>query len=157
MITFRNVSERDSEFIEKVYRSTREDELKLTNWSEDQKQRFIMMQSMAQLADYKQKFKGATYQVILFKNKPAGRLFQWESDEAIHVIDISLLPEFRGKGIGKKILTDILQSAKTKNKKVTLNVLKNSDAKRLYSRLGFKKTKDSNQHYEYMEWRFTVR
>ena len=150
MIKFRNVDDKDQLFIEKVYRSTREKELSLTNWPEDQKQRFVIMQFMAQLTDYKINFKDATHQVILYQKKPAGRLYLWESDQEIRVIDITLLPEFQNKGIGRKILTDIIETAKQKNKKVTLHVVHGNPAKKLYERLGFKKVNNNNTH-DYME------
>jgi ribosomal protein S18 acetylase RimI-like enzyme len=150
MITYKNIETKDQEFIERVYRSTREIELNLTSWPEDQKQRFIIMQLMAQLTEYNNKFKNASYQVLLFKKKPAGRLYTWESNSEIRIIDISLLPEFQGKGIGTKVLTDIIGSAKQRSKTVTLYVAHGNPVKKLYERLGFKKISDSTTH-EYME------
>ncbi len=150
MITFKNIENRDQRFIEKLYRSTREKELNLTNWPEEVKHSFIIMQLTAQLADYKSKYPGATFQVILYKKKQAGRLYLWESKNDIHIIDISLLPEFQGKGIGNKILKELINSARQKSKMVSLYVIRDNPAKRLYQRLGFKKVSDNNMH-EYME------
>ncbi len=53
MISFRQIKDSDILFVEKVYRSTREKGLSLTNWPEEQKNAFIIMQSMAQEAEYK--------------------------------------------------------------------------------------------------------
>ena len=53
---------------------------------------------------------------------PAGRLYLWEMNGEIWIIDISLLPEFRGKGIGRKILTEIIEKSRKKNKTVALHV-----------------------------------
>ena len=53
MLLSKYCTENDIQFIVAVYRSTREEELKLTNWTEEQKSAFIYMQSMAQLAEYK--------------------------------------------------------------------------------------------------------
>ena len=69
MIALRPAEEKDESFIETVYRSTREDELKLTQWTEQQKWAFVKMQSMAQLSEYKTKFPGAAFQVIIFKKQ----------------------------------------------------------------------------------------
>ena len=104
MIKLRPVGEKDNAFIETVYRSTREDELKLINWTEQQKWAFISMQSMAQLAEYKTKFPDAAFQVIIYEKKDAGRFYTWENENEIRLIDITLLPPFRGKGIGKFLL-----------------------------------------------------
>jgi ribosomal protein S18 acetylase RimI-like enzyme len=150
MISFKTISPSDQSFIEKLYRSTREKELSITNWPEDQKQRFCIMQSIAQEADYKKNYKDASYQLILYKNKAAGRLYLWETDKEIHIIDISLLPEFQGKGIGRQILTDIIQSAKEKNKIVALRVVPDNPAKKLYEKLGFN-TISKEATRDYME------
>ena len=150
MITFKNVEDKDQQFIEMVYRSTREKELSLTNWPEDQKHRFIIMQSIAQLAEYKKNYKDAVYKIIRYKNKSAGRLYLWESNREIRIIDISLLPEFQGKGIGGKVLSDIIKSAKQQNKIVSLTVFHDNPVKKLYERLGFKKISHNNNR-EYME------
>jgi ribosomal protein S18 acetylase RimI-like enzyme len=94
--------------------------------------------------------KDASYQLILYKNKAAGRLYLWETDKEIHIIDISLLPEFQGKGIGTQILTDIIQAAKEKNKIVALCVVPGNPAKKLYEKLGFKTIRSENTR-DYME------
>ena len=39
------------------------------------------MQSMAQLAEFKIKLPGASWQVITFNKQDAGRFYTWEDDE----------------------------------------------------------------------------
>jgi GNAT superfamily N-acetyltransferase len=150
MITLKTVEAKDQLFIEKLYRSTRENELNFTNWTEEEKNIFCLSQMFAQLAEYKNKYKDATYQVIIYKKKPVGRLYLNESDKETRVLDISILPAFRGRGIGRSILTDIIKKARQKNKITTLNVAIGNPAKKLYESIGFKKISASNTH-EYME------
>ena len=69
MIQLRPLEEKDAAFIEAVYRTAREAELNLTNWSEYQKNAFISMQSTAQHAEYKTKFPNVRFQVITFNKK----------------------------------------------------------------------------------------
>ena len=154
MISFKPITSADQAFVEAVYRSTREAELQRTSWTEEQKQAFIIMQSMAQLADYKRNNPTAAYEIILYNKKPAGRIFWVERETEIALIDLALLPRFQGKGIGKTIIEQVQQKAARKNKAVTLSVLKGNPAKRLYERLGFKKVDDKN-NYEYLAWRST--
>jgi ribosomal protein S18 acetylase RimI-like enzyme len=144
------VIEKDESFIEAVYRSTREAELKITNWSEEQKTLFVKMQSMAQLAEYKAKFPGAAWQVIAYKKKDAGRMYTWESDTEIRLIDITLLPAFRGKGIGTFLLKELIKRSGIVRKKISLHVEPANPALYLYLRLGFVKQKTNGRHY-YME------
>ena len=144
MISFKPMEDEDMDFIERVYGSTREKELSTTNWTQEQKRSFVIMQSVAQLSEYRSKYQGATYEVILVKKKPAGRLFLWETDNEIRIVDIALLPEFSGKGIGKKILTGIIEAARKKHKAITLHVLRDNPAIRLYESLGFRTVHDKD-------------
>lgn len=150
MIQLRPVEEKDNLFIEAVYRSTREKELALTNWTEQQKQAFIIMQSMAQLADYKKNCPGAVYQIIIYKKQAAGRFYTWENENEIRVIDITLLPAFRGKGIGTHLLKELIEKSNAFQKKISLHVEPDNPALKLYSRLGFVYVKKNGRHY-YME------
>ena len=150
MIQLRPVEKKDDSFIETVYRSTREDELNLTNWNEQQKNVFSIMQSMAQLAEYKTKFHGAACQVIIYNNQDAGRFYTWENDNEIRLIDITLLPQFRGKGIGTSLLQELIKKSNKVQKKISLHVDPVNPALQLYRRLGFIHIKNNGRHY-YME------
>ena len=150
MIELRPVEKEDESFIEAVYGSTREDELKLTNWPEQQKRAFIIMQSMAQLAEYKAKFPGAAFEVIVYKRKDIGRYYTWENDTEIRLIDITLLPAFRNKGIGTFLLKDLIKKSIKVQKKISLHVDPANPALHLYLDLGFIHIKNNGRHY-YME------
>ena len=150
MTTLRPIVKNDDSFIETVYRSTREDELKLTDWTEQQKKAFIMMQSMAQMSEYKTKFPGAAYQVIVFNKMDVGRFYTWESENEIRLIDITLLPRFRGKGLGTSLLRDLIKRSNKVQKKISLHVDPVNPALQLYQRLGFIYIKNNGRHY-YME------
>lgn len=150
MITLRPVEEKDNIFIETVYRSTREKELNFTNWGEEQKRAFIRMQSAAQMAEYKTKFPGAAWQIIVYKKKDAGRFFTWENDIEIRVIDITLLPPFIGKGIGTFLLQELIKRANEVQKKISLHAEPGNPALQLYLRLGFIHIRNNGRHY-YME------
>ncbi len=150
MIELRPEVKKDTAFIEAVYRSAREAELNLTNWTEEQKNAFALMQSMAQLSEYKIKFPGALFQVIVFNKRNAGRLYTCETDNEIRLIDITLLPQFRCKGIGTTLLGDLIKRSDKVQKKISLHVDPISPALHLYRRLGFIHIKNNGRHY-YME------
>jgi len=154
MIELRAVTPGDESFIEKVYRSTREAELEMTNWPEEQKNAFIIMQSMAQEAEYRAKFSNAVFQLVLYKKKPAGRFYTWEGEEEIRLIDITLLPEFRGKGIGSFLLNELISRSAKSRKKISLHVDPGNPAISLYNRNGFVHI-SNNGRYCYMERPFS--
>ena len=150
MIQLRPVEEKDAAFIEAVYRTTREAELNLTNWSEHQKKAFISMQLTAQLTEYKTKFPDASFQVIIYNKKDAGRFYTSENENEIRLLDITLLPQFRGKGIGKHLLQRLMQRSNKVKKKIALHVIASNPALKLYQRSGFVYIKKDGFYY-YME------
>ncbi len=113
---------------------------------------FCRMQFGAQTADYRANYPDASFQIIERDGMAAGRLLVLRSEEAIHVIDIALLPEHRGAGIGTKLLKELQDEAKAAGKPLTIHVERFNPALRLYERLGFKQVEEKGV-YLLMEWR----
>lgn len=149
-ITYRPVAEGDLPFLKRVYRSTREDELQLTGWDEAFKETFIDQQFTAQHQYYREAYHDASFQVILLDGKEAGRLYVWESDRQIRIVDIALLPEFRNQGIGTTILRGLITKADISGRILSIHVEAYNPALNLYKRLGFIQ-KDQTGIYFYME------
>jgi ribosomal protein S18 acetylase RimI-like enzyme len=149
-IIFTAITEDNLIFLKKVYRSTREEELRLTSWDEKQKSDFIDQQFNAQHVYYHQVYEGASFSIIQTNNQPAGRLYIWETESQIRIIDIALLPEFRGQGIGSFILQDLIKQSELKNKIISIHVENFNPAMSWYERLGFK-PKDETGVYLYLE------
>ena len=149
-ISLRKIEDSDIPFLKKVYRSTREDELNLTDWTDEQKQQFTDQQFDAQHNYYQQVYSGASFEIIYSDGQPAGRLYAWESGSQIRIVDISLLPEFRNNGIGNRILNSLIEKSEAGSKILSIHVEYYNRALSLYKRLGFKQ-KDQTGVYFYME------
>jgi ribosomal protein S18 acetylase RimI-like enzyme len=147
----RPVTPEDEPFLARLYASTREQELAQTNWSSEQKAIFCRMQFNAQTADYERNYPDASFQIIKRDGVAAGRLLVLREDEKIHVIDIALLPEHRGAGIGTKFLRELQEEAKAVGKKLSIHVEQFNPARRLYERLGFQQVEEKGV-YLLMEW-----
>ncbi len=52
-------------------------------------------------------------------------------------LSVAVLPEYRGRGIGASLLTQLLQAASNHHAAVSLSVAAENPALRLYQRLGF--------------------
>ena len=141
----------DADFLFRLYASTRAEEMKLVPWNEAQKEAFLRMQFQAQTTHYHQYYPDASYEVILREGKAVGRLYIHRSEDAILLIDIALLPEHRGGGIGGRLLNEILSQASREGKRVQIHVERNNPALSLYTRLGFHKVEDKGVYY-FMEW-----
>ena len=146
-ITFRKLRESDFPFLKKLYRTTREQELILTDWTEEQKESFIEFQFNAQHSHYSNSYDNIEFKIILHSNKPIGRLYLWETEHQLRIVDIALMPESTGKGIGTKILSSLIQQSEQSGKKLNIHVEYYNPALRLYERLGFEKTDDTGMYF----------
>ncbi len=149
-IKFRAVTNSDFAFLRKLYRSTREDELNATGWDEDQKDKFIDFQFNAQHSHYLVSFKGTDFLIIVMNRTDIGCLYLWRKENQILIIDITLSEKYRGKSIGTKILTGLIEESNKTGKKLNLHVEQNNPALKLYERLGFR-IKDDTRVYYFME------
>jgi ribosomal protein S18 acetylase RimI-like enzyme len=146
-ISLRPITDADLPFLYEVYASTRAHEMTLVNWSDAQKEAFVRMQFEAQHAHYREHFVGATFEIIVKDRVQIGRLYLLRETPAVRIIDITLLPEHRGKGTGSAILNEIIQDAAKTRKPVQIHVEKFNPALHLYERLGFEKIADKGVYY----------
>lgn len=136
-LALRPAGDDDYEFLERVYASTRAEELAPVPWPDEQKRMFLAQQFAAQGAHYAEHYPDASFDVVLVDGEPAGRLIVARRKGAILVIDISLLPEHRSRGIGTRLLRPILDGASRLGATVTVHVERFNRARTLYERLGF--------------------
>jgi ribosomal protein S18 acetylase RimI-like enzyme len=141
----------DEEFLFAVYASTRASEMELVPWTTEQKDSFLRMQSRAQRSHYAAYYPKAVYNLVLIDGQPAGRLFLHRQESEIRIIDIALLPAYRGQGIGTTILKEILQEGRERNLPVTIHVERFNPALHLYVRLGFRLAEDKGVYY-FLRW-----
>ena len=151
VVTTRAISLEDEPFLRRVYAGTREEELAVVPWNVDQKEAFLRMQFDAQHQYYQDQFPDASYDVILREGQPVGRLYVDRREDEIRIIDIALLPEARGNGIGGALLDDLIAEARTLNKPVRIHVERGNRALSLYQRLGFSEIGQTD-FYFLMEW-----
>jgi GNAT superfamily N-acetyltransferase len=130
-----------------VYAGTREEELAPLGWDEGQRQAFLTMQFHAQDRYYREKFSDAAFLIVLCHGRPAGRLYVHRGAEEILIVDIALLPDYRGRGIGGALLGDLLAEADRAGKPVRIHVEHANPALRLYQRLGFVRVGDTGVYH----------
>jgi ribosomal protein S18 acetylase RimI-like enzyme len=152
MFLLRPVTPEDEPFLFYLYAGTRSAEMALLDWTEEQKKIFLRMQFEAQQRFYRDQFRAARFDAVEMDGKPAGRLYVDRTPEELRIIDISLLPECQGRGIGKALIHQVLAEASDANLPVRIHVLKGNPARKLYGQLGFVTTGET-EIYDLMEWR----
>ncbi len=96
-------------------------------------------------------YQNARFDIIEQEETPVGRLYVHRLHDEIRVIDIALLPEHRGRGLGGGLLRALLEEAAAVGKPVYIYVEQFNPAMRLYQRLGFVAITDEGV-YGLMKW-----
>lgn len=151
-ISFRPMREDDKPFLAELYSSTRWDELQPVPWTDEEKINFLRWQFEAQHTHYTKYFPNARFDLILYKNRPIGRLYIDQREDEIRIVDIALLPQYRNQGIGARLIKDVLADATKRGLVVRIHVEHNNPAMNLYDRLGFKKINEEGIYW-LMEWK----
>jgi ribosomal protein S18 acetylase RimI-like enzyme len=150
-IARRPATDHDRGFLERVYASTREVELAAVPWSAAEKTAFLRQQFKTQHEYYRQVYPDAEYSILTCEGQDIGRLYVARLERETVIVDIALLPSWRGRGLGTQILSGLLAEAASMGRPVTLHVEKNNPAVRLYRRLGFSEAEDQGV-YTSMRW-----
>jgi GNAT superfamily N-acetyltransferase len=150
-VKLRPVCPEDRSWLLHLYATTRSAELALMPWDEATKQAFLTLQYEAQRLDYRARFPEASFDVVEWDGEPVGRLYVDRSGGETHLIDITLLPDHQGRGLGSTLLKSLLQESAATGHPVTLHVQARNPARRLYERLGFETVVDEGV-YRLMLW-----
>jgi GNAT superfamily N-acetyltransferase len=116
-----------------------------------QKIAFLDSQFDAQRSHYLSQYAGAAFDILEAQGVPAGRLYLDRQADTLLVVDIALLPQWCGRGIGTALLEAMFAEARLSGKGVTISVEKFNPAQRLYRRLGFREYAES-EVYWFMHW-----
>ncbi|HEY7770314.1 GNAT family N-acetyltransferase [Longimicrobium sp.] len=141
-ITLRPITEADLPFLLDLYATTREEELKQVPWTPQQKASFVRQQFEAQHAYWQENYQDTTWDIVLADGSAAGRLYVARWPDEIRIVDIALLPEHRGSGIGTGLLRRLMAEGDASGRKLSIHVEIFNPARRLYERLGFTQAGD---------------
>jgi ribosomal protein S18 acetylase RimI-like enzyme len=150
-VSLRPVREDDADFLYRLYASTRQAEMAAWGWDKAQQNFFIQMQFRAQRMGYASEFPDAEHRVILVDDEPAGRVIVHRAKEAMRLVDIAVLTEYRNRGVGTRVIRDLTVEAGACNQALLLQVSKGNPAIHLYQRLGFV-TNGEDELFHKMLW-----
>ena len=138
-VRLRAATDADEPLLFAVYAGSRADELAQVPGTDEQRHAFLTQQHRAQHASYRARHPEGQFLVVeLLDGRAIGRLYLARlAGNEVRVLDIALLPEWCGRGIGSALLGDILAQADREALLVSLHVEVWNPALRLYERLGF--------------------
>ena len=151
-ITLRTARHADQAFLLALYTSTRADEFAQLGWPVEMERAFMRLQFEAQRTDYQRHHPSAVCQIVELQDCPIGRLWVAQDARSLKVLDISLIADLRGQGIGTECLRRVQRSAAAAGLDVELQVAVGNPAQRLYERLGFRNVGEAGVR-QAMSWK----
>ena len=149
-IRYRPEREEDLSLLAALYASTRGHEFAALGWPPEMLAAFLGQQFDAQHRHYRARYPAAEWLIVEAGEAPVGRLAVERREDGLHLIDIALVPERRGSGLGGAILADLIAEAEALGLPVSLHVDQANPARRLYERLGFRGV-ETHPPYLWME------
>lgn len=150
-LVLRAATDSDKPFLERLFVAVRETQPGICDWPVAIRAPFLATQFRAQDRHYAT-YAHQDFALIEHDGRPAGRLYLSQMPTLVHVVDISLLPEARGRGLGSALIEGVQYKARGLGKGVSLSVeMNNTRAQRLYQRLGFFVTATAAP-FLYMAW-----
>lgn len=137
LLQLRPIAETDQAFLRALYATTRQHEVAQLDWSCAAIDTFLSQQFDAQHRYYQAHFPDADFCVIEMGGQPIGRAYLSWNAEHLQIIDLALLPDWCGRGIGGGLLGEWLGRADALGLSVGLHVENYNPAQRLYQRHGF--------------------
>jgi ribosomal protein S18 acetylase RimI-like enzyme len=152
-LSLRPATPADSAFQRDVYVAARWQEMAVAGWPEDVMLAFLHDQYRLQTLHYDRYYPDAARLIVECRGMPAGRLILLDRQTDLRIVDIALLPDFRGQGTGGMLLRWVQDLIRGRNEsgKVSLHVEPGNPARRLYQRLGFREM-EIDGAYMLMEW-----
>jgi ribosomal protein S18 acetylase RimI-like enzyme len=143
----------DLPWLRDLYASTRSAELAAVPWPQAAKRAFLDQQFALQHAHYLRHFADANFLIVETAQAPLGRLYLQRGAAQHVLVDISLLPAWRGQGVGTALIAQAQALTAAAGCPLSLHVLHaNPAAQRLYAQLGFVAGNASETHLQ-MHWR----
>lgn len=141
----------DESFLFQLYASTRQEELEQAGVPEAFRETFLRQQFMAMTQGYRTRFADGSWSVIELDGQAVGRMIVQESASEVRVVDLALLAEFRGLGIGSLLMRRLQISAQALGKPVRLRAFLGSRAESWYRRMGFSQLEEEGLRV-HLEW-----
>ena len=121
-VTLRLASADDEPFLRSLYADRRAPELAAVGWPPDQRQAFLELQFRAQQEGYGAAFPRADHWIVGDGTTPVGRLLVDRRPHEHRVVDLVIMTSWRGRGIGRALMREVMADAAAADVPVTLTV-----------------------------------
>jgi ribosomal protein S18 acetylase RimI-like enzyme len=142
VVTRRPAQSSDEPLLRQLFASSRQE------WDllpPDRRDALLAMQFRAQRQQYAVSHPDAAHQILVAAGVDVGQLRLDASTPTVRIVDVTVHPDHRGRGIASSVLGEVLDNADRADRAVQLSVWStNAGARRLYERLGFAVVGEAN-------------
>ena len=136
-IETRKTTKEDTDFARETHHSAYRDVVirQFGTWNENDQDHF-----------FQESWNSEASQVITCDGTPCGYVYTETQPDRLVLHELVIRPEFQGRGIGSKILDNIVRKSQEKCIPIYLQVLHQNQAIELYKKFGFKKYETAENH-----------
>jgi GNAT superfamily N-acetyltransferase len=137
-VTVRSAQAGDEALLRRIFANARAEEFAHLPGTDAVRRSIIDLQFAAQSSHFRGRYPGADHAVLSHRDTPVGRLVTDTTAGRIRLVDLTILGEHRGRGIGSTVLESLGSRADGAALPIELSVWSANDgAIRLYTRFGF--------------------
>lgn len=135
--TLRPITDADLPFLAALYAASRAEEMAQVPWPPEAVEAFLLDQFRLQHHHYTTHYPEAAFELVLVGDEPAGRRYVARWPREIRLMDIALMPAFRGQGLGRDLMGALVEESDRAGIPLSLHVERNNPVLPWYGRLGF--------------------
>jgi ribosomal protein S18 acetylase RimI-like enzyme len=149
LITRRPETPADEPFMRQMIIASIAQELMAWTWPPAVLDHLLGVQYTGKIGSLRANYPHGSSEMVLADGQPVGWIFLDETSGEIHLAEIMVSVEMRGKGVGSAVLQGVLSAADRAGKPVRLLVnVMNKRAIQLYERLEFQRTGGDEMQHE---------
>lgn len=138
----------DGPFLRSLFAATREAEREALSGEPAVWECFLDFQYRAFMAHVARNHPECTSWIVLSDGKPVGNLMAGLHGGAAWLVDVALLAECRGVGLGTALVRWVMKGAAREGVPLHLHAIRGGGAERLYRRLGFREEGGTPVHVQ---------
>jgi ribosomal protein S18 acetylase RimI-like enzyme len=152
-IRLRQAADEDHDFLFRLFYATHSGDFVRFGLPAAQLDPLMRMQFKAQRGAYRAQYPDSEHSLILLDEAPIGRIWVDRAPHRHMLVDIAISPEFQGRGIGTKLIEELIAGAGAAGVPLASSVtLENTGSLRLHQRLGFEIVGHDQTYYR-LEWK----
>ncbi len=141
-IVLRPATQADGVLCEVLFIEQYQGPLQFAGWNDSQCRAHLQPQFAMREQQFRERYPQADHDIIEVDGSGIGRLLVSRRQQVVNIIDMVLLPAWRGRGIGSHLLQQLCNEADETGKVLELHVACDNPAVHLYQRSGFKMSED---------------